>query len=77
MFGTAQQAAKSDGAKGFTTSGVGSDSYRFLVAFSSLVCLVAFPYYNLAQHLEFCLEVLQYIAIIWAHKIVEKIQGFK
>lgn len=34
--------------------GVGSGSYRFLVTFSSLVFLVTFQYYNLAQ----CLEIL-------------------
>lgn len=54
IFGTKKQAAKSGG------------SYRVLGTYSSLVCLIAFPYYNLAQ----CLEVLQYIAVIWAHKIV-------
>lgn len=70
MFGTAQQAAKSNGAKGVTTSGVGSGSYRFLVTFSSLVCLVAFPYYNLAQCSEVCLQILQSIAIICAYKII-------
>lgn len=54
MFGTAQQAAESDGTKGVTVPGMGSGSYRFLVTYSSLVCLVTFQYCNLAQ----CLEIL-------------------
>jgi len=72
MFGTAEQAAKSDGTKGVTTSVVHTGFYRFLVTFSSLVCLVAFPYYNLEQCLEVCLEILQYVVIIWAHKRIVK-----
>ena len=69
VFGTAPQAAKSDGPKGIT-SGVGSGSDRFLVTQSSLVCLVGFPCYNLTQCLEICLEVIKYITITWAHKII-------
>lgn len=56
MFGTAQQAAESDGTKRVTVSEVASGSYRFLVTFSSLVYAWSFqgPNYNLAQ----CFEIL-------------------
>lgn len=69
MSAAMQYAATSDAQKGFTSS----TSYRFLMTFSSVVCLMIFPWFNLAQWF-FCLfvylEVLQNIAVIWTPKIV-------
>lgn len=73
MSAAMQYAATSDAQKGFTASGVDSSSYRFLMTFSSVVRLMTFPWFNLAQWF-FCLfvylEVLQNIAVIWTPKIV-------
>lgn len=49
MSAAMQYAATSDAQKGFTASGVDSSSYRFLMTFSSVVRLMTFPWFNLAQ----------------------------